>query len=1011
MRNRKQKQLIKWAIVGVVIIAVIVYLAWPKSIPNYEKKYAGLDVEAEIARLSAEAAKEAAENTTTRTDTYSIYKYKLAGKKAGTSVVSVDLTKFESDDGAVLDTIDGYKSLVSKDGGSFDLAIDVPEEGFYTIYVEYFPLGAREEDKGKYETRGVDPERALYIYNTETGQYELPFRGCDAFTFTRIWKDRDEVKTDNRGNEIRPVQTEAPRWESISLHDYQGYETNPYEFYFTKGENKIRIKATNETMAIRKFELRPLEKTPTYQEYLAENPSSKFTDSPSGEIPVIQGEDAQYRSTPSLYRTYDHASPNTEPYSITKTVFNMIGGTQWRVAGDWIEWEFEVPQDGYYEITIKGRQYYNRGYVSNRKVMIDGEVPFEEASVVAFPYSSDWTMKTIADADGNPYKFALTKGKHTIRLEVTLGELGEILKSMDSSVARMNQDYRKIIVLTGTEPDVYRDYGIAKEFPEVIKDMELEYKILYKTVDDLVKYSGEKGTQVASTENLAITLERFAKKPSRITKGLAGFKESVAQLGTDILTLSEQQLDVDAIYITPVNAELPKVKSSFISSAMHELRSFAASFTIDYNSLGNTYDKNEDPINVWILTGRDQSQVLKSLIDEDFTPNTHIAVNLKLVTAAALMPAVVAGNGPDIVLTTGQGDPVNYAIRGAAYNLANFPDLEEVTQHYYESALLPYRYDTEDEDGTIHPGLYAIPETQYYNVMFYRTDVMEELKLKAPETWDELIAMLPAIQSKNLNVAIPSVERMIGGVMNPDLSSFFAMLYQHGGVLYDDKHTKVLLDEQKAVEAFEMYTKFFTHYKTPRSYDFANRFRSGEIPLGMADYNTYNTLAVFAPEIRGLWKFGLVPGTRQENDTIDHSTGCWGQCSMMLSSVKDPDRAWKFLKWWADPDTQVRFGRELEAVMGDAARYATANKTAFPKLGWKSEDRDTLMAQWKWVKCNPEVPGGYYTSRHITNAVRAVVNRNDDARETLLDYTRDINDEIAKKRKEFGLDTGREGGK
>ena len=226
--------------------------------------------------------------------------------------------------------------------------------------------------------------------------------------------------------------------------------------------------------------------------------------------------------------------------------------------------------------------------------------------------------------------------------------------------------------------------------------------------------------------------------------------------------------------------------------------------------------------------------------------------------------------------------------------------------------------------------------------------------------------MLPAIQSKNLNVAIPSVERMIGGVMNPDLSSFFAMLYQHGGVLYDDKHTKVLLDEQKAVEAFEMYTKFFTHYKTPRSYDFANRFRSGEIPLGMADYNTYNTLAVFAPEIRGLWKFGLVPGTRQENDTIDHSTGCWGQCSMMLSSVKDPDRAWKFLKWWADPDTQVRFGRELEAVMGDAARYATANKTAFPKLGWKSEDRDTLMAQWKWVKCNPEVPGGYYTSRHIT---------------------------------------------
>ncbi|MBR5348770.1 MAG: extracellular solute-binding protein [Lachnospiraceae bacterium] len=994
MRNRKQKQLIKWAIIGVVILAVIVYLAWPKSIPNYEKKYAGQD-------LTAPSA-------VGYTNTYAQYREKYANKKAGTQTITVDLTNISEAKDSFIETIEGEKSLVTKDGGSVVMSVNVPEEGLYTMYIEYFPLGARKTGE-TYESRGVDPERALYFYNAETRAYELPFRGCDAFTFSRIWTDGAEVKVDNRGNEIRPIQVEAPRWESLSLHDFQGYEKEPYEFYFPAGETKIQMKATNETMAIRKIELRPLDKTPTYQEYLAKNPASEYTNRQTDFIASIQGEDAEFRSTPSLYRTYDHASANTEPYSITKTVYNMIGGTQWRVAGDWIEWDFEVPEDGYYEISVKGRQYYNRGYVSNRKVMIDGEVPFEEASVVSFPYSSDWVMKTIADADGNPYKFALKKGKHTIRLEVTLGELGDILKRMDESVARMNDAYRQIIVLTGTEPDVYRDYHIEREFPDVMTAMDKEYKILYKIVDDLVAYSGEKGTQVASTENLAITLERFAKRPSRITKGLAGFKESVAQLGTDILTLSEQQLDIDAIYVSAVDAEVPKVNKNFFSDAMHEIRSFVASFVIDYNSLGDTYSaKDENTVNVWILTGRDQSQVLKAMIDDTFTPNYHINVNLKLVTSAALMPAVVAGNGPDIVLTTAQGDPVNYAIRGAAYNLANFSDLEEVTQHFYESALLPYRYDTKDEDGTVHPGLYAIPETQYYNVMFYRTDVMEKLGLQAPETWDELIAMLPAIQSKNLNVAIPSVERMIGGMMNPDLSSFFAMLYQKGGVLYDDDHTKVLLDEQKAVEAFEMYTKFFTHYKTPRSYDFSNRFRSGEIPLGMADYNTYNTLAVFAPEIRGLWKFGLVPGTKQEDGTIDHSTGCWGQCSMMLSSVRDPEKAWTFMKWWASPDVQTRFGRELEAVMGDAARYATANKDAFKNLGWKSEDRDVLSAQWEWVKCNPEVPGGYYTSRHITNAVRAVVNRNDDARETLLDYTRDINDEIAKKRKEFGLSTGKE---
>ena len=50
-----------------------------------------------------------------------------------------------------------------------------------------------------------------------------------------------------------------------------------------------------------------------------------------------------------------------------------------------------------------------------------------------------------------------------------------------------------------------------------------------------------------------------------------------------------------------------------------------------------------------------------------------------------------------------------------------------------------------------------------------------------------------------------------------------------------------------------------------------------------------------------------------------------------------------------------------------------------------------------------EVPGGYYTGRHITNAIRKVINDKDDTRETIIDYSITINDEITKKRNEFGL--------
>ena len=50
-----------------------------------------------------------------------------------------------------------------------------------------------------------------------------------------------------------------------------------------------------------------------------------------------------------------------------------------------------------------------------------------------------------------------------------------------------------------------------------------------------------------------------------------------------------------------------------------------------------------------------------------------------------------------------------------------------------------------------------------------------------------------------------------------------------------------------------------------------------------------------------------------------------------------------------------------------------------------------------------EIAGGYSTTRHMTNAIRRVINNKEDARETLLTYSKTINEEIKVKRNEFGL--------
>lgn len=962
----------KFVIGFIVIITLMTALVLiPKNkIQNYADKYAGTD------DLNADVEGIGRENT------YSKYLDAHATALYPNADINVNVTDYSKGEGVkILREYEGKENVILTTESSYvEWQVQVPEAGMYQVYMEYYPEKAR----------GVDIERKFYI----NGQ--IPFLGADALTFTRLWTDKSEPTRDNQGNDIRPSQTEVPDWTGAYFKDDLGYFTKPYCFYFDQGVNTIRLEAVNEPAIIKTLTLCAVKDETTYSEYLKKMTNISASATAADYKEVIQGEDSILRSSPSLYPLYDRASSNTVPYSIYNIRLNMIGGYGWRVPGQWIEWEFNVPEDGYYNISIKGRQNYNRGFVSNRAVYIDGEIPFSELEKIGFKYKNKWDSYTLSDSDNNAYQFFLQKGKHTIRLEVTLGDLGYILNDMQDSVYRLNSIYRKILVLTGTTPDVYRDYKIGQIYPEVIEAMDLESKRLYKMVDETVAYSGQKASQTAPMLTLAGQLGRFVDNPDKIPKSFQNFKDNIAAMGTSILTMSEAPLDIDYITITGTNAKPDVVEETFIDKVVHEVKSFGASFIIDYNAVGDVYD-NDEAIQVWILSGRDQSTILKTMIDDTFTPKQKIKVNVKLVDPSVLLNSVTAGKGPDVVLTAMNNEAVNYALRNAVEDITGFPDYEEVLEDFNPSAYNSFRFEG---------GIYALPETQYFNVLFYRKDILEELGLEVPKTWDDLLAMLPTIQQNNMSVAIPTTERTLNNVSNPDLSGYFNLLYQHGGTMYDPEGKSTVIDTESGVQAFETYTKLFMQYKLPTIYDFPNFFRAGSMPLGIADYHLYNTLVVFAPEIRGLWDFTLVPGTLQPDGSVNHSVHSWGQCTMMLKQEDENKKqnAWEFMKWWVSTDTQVRFGKEMESVMGASARYATANVNAFKQLSWSHDQLEVLTEQRNWTVGMREIAGGYYTSRHITNAIRRVINKKEDPRETLLDYTTKINEEIIKKRLEFGLD-------
>lgn len=909
--------------------------------------------------------------------TYQMYLDQYASANRPNKTIRIEGEDYKSVSGGDFDVVDGYmglngKAVLTPESGTISWSIPVEQAGLYQIRIHYYPM----------EGKSAAIERELRING------EIPFKEAEIVLFDRVWDNREaEIRRDDRGNDLRPRQVENPRWLMGTVSDSERYIEEPYLFYFDKGEQEISFTALREPMAIDYIELYQEPDVKPYAEVKKEY--EKLGLKPTqGQYILVQGEAASAKSSPTLYPISDRSSPTVTPYHVSKIRMNAIGGYNWRLPGQWIEWEIEVPEDGLYQIALKRKQDQLRGVYATRSLTIDGQYQFEEMKRLRFYYNSKWEMDVLGGEE--PYLFYLTAGKHTLRLTVSLGEIAPLLKTIESSVLELNAIYRKILMITSNNPDPYRDYQLETRIPEMTEVFARQAQIINSVADYLILVTGEQSDRVAPLKNMVIQLEDLAKYPETVPKRLDTYKVNVGGLGTWLLTVKEQPLTIDYIIVHSPGEKLPAAEASFFANLKHEIGAFFASYTEDYNTIGNVQEKDRS-VTVWITTGRDQAQVMKNLIDDLFTPETNISVNLKLVPAGILLPATLAGEGPDVAMQMGEDIPVNYAMRSAAYDISQFPDFEEVAKRFRESAITPYRY---------NGGVYALPEQQSFPMLFYRKDVLADLGLEVPKTWDDVYNMISVLQKNHMDFYLPLETQ--AGTMVPN-ATYAMLLYQNDGQFYTDDQKASALDSEIAIEVFRKWTQFYTNYKFPLSADFPNRFRTGEMPIGIADYTTYNLLTVMAPEIKGLWDFTIVPGTVQPDGSVRHDVASGTTAVLMLNNAKDKEAAWEFMKWWTSKDIQIQFGREMEALMGEAARYPTANIEALEQLPWPVKDYNNLNEQWKWVKGIPQVPGGYFTGRHLDNAFRRVVNAGENYREALLDYVIYINDEITLKRKEFNL--------
>lgn len=869
-------------------------------------------------------------------------------------------------------------SLLTGESGRADWTVQVEEAGLYNLSLLYYPI----------EGKSSAIERALWIDG------ERPFREAAFLQFDRVWDNqKEQIVQDNQGNDLRPKQMEKPRWNEKSFLDSDGYENEPFLFYFSQGTHTITLESTREPMVIKQLKLFQQPAPLPYEQMLKQYDADGIKET-EGQLITIEGEASNAKSSPTLYPLSERSSAAVYPYSASKIKINTIGGYNWRLPGQWMEWEIDVPETGLYKIAFKSQQNFVRGIYSTRRLTIDGAIPFKEMEKIPFRYKSGYRLDVMGGDE--PYLYALKKGKHTLRLEVSLGEFAPLIREVEESLYNLNEMYRKILMITGTKPDEFRDYQLDKKVPDLLKVFEAESDRLKAIAEQLVKLSGQSGDQEALLKTMALQLDEMIQEPGTIPRRLTAYKTNTGGLGTWVQQARQQPLQIDTIYIASPEKRFPKKGMGFGSKLKHEASSFISSFFTDYNQIGNVAEGDaQRSVTVWIGSGRDQANTMKAMIDETFTSVTGINVNLKLVNMGTLLPATLAGQGPDVAMQIDNDIPVNFAMRNASVDLTEFEDFEEVKDRFRTSAIVPYSYEA---------GVYALPETQTFNMLFYRKDVLNELRQSVPQTWDDVSNLLAVLSKNHMQFGLPVVaQAAVQGQNIPPNSMYAALLFQNGGKFYRDGGKESDLDSRVGIETFKQWTEFYTDYKLEREYDFANRFRTGQMPIGIADYTTYNQLSVFAPEIRGMWGFAPVPGTVQEDGSINREVPGGGSAVIMLNKAEDKDAAWQFMKWWTSDATQTVFGREMEGLMGAAARYPTANIKALDSLPWPLADYENLKAQFEWVQGMPEVPGGYFTGRHLFNAFYKTVVGQVEARESIMDYVEYMQDEISTKRKEFGL--------
>ncbi|MBU1020272.1 MAG: extracellular solute-binding protein, partial [Firmicutes bacterium] len=893
--------------------------------------------------------------------------------------ISIQAVDFLLPDDEVLSTDQLSFEWVSD--SSIFIHVDIDTSGLYYIHFNYMSLSKTHIPIG--------------LSVKLNGAEESPYYEASQITLPTLWRESStDLGTDRYGNDVSIAQETVDIYQDVLIRDTRKLYQEGLGFYLEDGMNVIEIEKISGSLSLREVRVETKKEYLSYAEYI-----SNYSASNDHEFLRIEAEENIYKNSSTIARGTSR-DPLVEPFSMTKLKLNVLGTDSYDNGGDAVTWEVDIEKAGWYYITLRA-QMLRQNATAYRTLYINGEIPFEEAKHIPISYDRNWQNVTLTTIDQEKIKVYLEPGD-LITLEVDSSLFSSTLEKLRMITSEMSALGLDVTKLTRNNTDRGIDWEMIDYFPNLNLDLARWIQELDEVKSVIRELYGFNRTaqivrDIEAAKQKIVTIQGDINElPRRLTLLSTGSSSAVQLISNQFDNIIKQPLVLDAIFVHSNLEDLPNPNPNIFRRLSVSISRFFLSF------VDQSYSEKADPdeLEIWVNRSRQYVDLIQKITDDQFTNQTGIKVKISLINDdSKLLLANSADQQPDAALGISAWIPNEYGMRGMLYDMSQATNFSQTISVFNPEQLIPMTFDNK---------LYGLPETENFFVLYYRKDILDQLDLTVPNTWQDVLDMLPVLRRYGMSFYIP----LSSSSALKSFDSTAPLIYQFEGKIYADDGFGAAIDDENTVQALSFMTDLYREYSMPYQVpSFFNSFRYGDIPIGIGDFGMYLQLTNAASDISGLWDIALVPGIPHEKlnpDTnmmetvINRSMGGAQQASIIFEKSDKKEEAWEFISWWMSTETQVLFSNTLLNTLGTRYIWNTANIEAFESLSLNKAHQEIILEQWTHLKEVPKIPGSYIVEREISNTWNSVVYNDANLRSTVSDALIKINRELARKMVEFG---------